>query len=77
MPWSISLLYRPQTTVCGVLECKELGAAVDDDQEIGYLYGLADKLILRDQKTLLQRSVIVLYDVLGVLSLGNHVRVII
>lgn len=54
----------------GTLECKGLGAIVDDDQEIGCLYGC-------DLKNSWQRSVIVPYGIPEVLSSNRHVRVII
>lgn len=61
--------------VRGVLECKELGATVDDDQDIGCFYGLSDKLVLRDQKNQLQRSVLVPFGVPSALDSENHICV--
>lgn len=44
----------------GGLDCQELNAKVDHDQDIGCLYGLRNKLVLLDTKKCC-RSVLILY----------------
>ena len=58
----------------GQLECSELRAVVDSDQDIGTLYGLKTKLVLREVSGA-RRKVLIPYGDLKVSRLRGHVLV--
>lgn len=62
----------------GSLESKELGAAVDKDQNIGCLFGLRNKLVLQSVSShpnVPKRSIIIPYGSVSVLGSGNYKHV--
>ena len=59
----------------GILECPQLQATVDQDQDPGTWYGLSSKLVLRNLQNPSQRSIIVPLGPLIVRRRGIHVDV--
>ncbi|OCT51497.1 hypothetical protein CLCR_07876 [Cladophialophora carrionii] len=59
----------------GFLECQQLRAEVDENQDVGTWYGLSSKIVLRDVQNPCDRSIIVPLAPLTVRRKGFHVDV--
>lgn len=59
----------------GLLESRQLGSEIDPDQDAGTWYGLQSKIVLRDTRNALKRSVIVPLGKLSYRRHGIHVDV--
>ncbi|EXJ58525.1 hypothetical protein A1O7_05951 [Cladophialophora yegresii CBS 114405] len=59
----------------GFLECQQLRAEVDENQDAGTWYGLSSKIVLRDVQNPCERSIIVPLAPLTVRRKGMHVDV--
>lgn len=64
-----------RVTARGLLECQELGEEIDPDQDIGTLYGLKSKIVLRDTKNWHRRSIITPMGAVTAERCGMHVFV--
>ena len=59
----------------GLLECRELRAEIDPNQDAGTLYGFESKIVLRDVDNIDQRSIIIGLGQLSYKRHGMHVAV--
>ncbi len=58
----------------GLLECQQLRAIIDDNQDAGTLYGLDSKLVLRDLSNPRERSIVVAMGKIQFRRSNGHVR---
>jgi len=59
----------------GLLQCRELGEEIDDNQDAGTLYGLQSKIVLRDIKDRKRRSIIIPWGNISAERRGMHVAI--
>lgn len=70
---SLELSFRVNSN--GMLESRQLGASIDQDQDSGTLYGISSSLVLRDVKVPDDRSILVAMGPATIQKEGHHVKI--